>query len=253
VAVGLIALPALVACLAVIAQDTAQRIPGDAKYATAKLCGMCHKDERAIYEDTTHGKYEMPEGVEEPWRHCTGWNRETGEPSEPGVGCEACHGRGSAHVSAATKDDVDQTTLIINSLKVETNDQRISICAQCHARYTVAEGEPPVDFTPGENLLAKVTLLPVEEGAERQEVNEFVNSKHYRENGMGCIQCHTSHSEGVQEGQLRKPINDLCAPCHHDESDMAAHTDGQAQPDDTCATCHMPGASHAFVKIPADE
>jgi predicted CXXCH cytochrome family protein len=252
-AAALIAAPAFIACLAALAQEVKPAIPDDAKYATSKLCGMCHKEERAIYEDTTHGKYEMPEGAEEPWRCSTGWSRETGEPAEPGVGCEACHGRGSAHVSAATKEDVDETTLTINSLKLETNDQRVSICAQCHARYTVAEGEPPVDFTPGENLLAKVTLLSPEEGAERQEVNEFVTSRHYKEKGMGCIQCHTSHSEGVQEHQLRKPINDLCAPCHHEESDLAAHTDGTAKEGDTCATCHMPGGRHLFVKSLADE
>ncbi len=253
IAAAIIVVLAVGFCLAVVAQEVKQAIPDDAKYATSKLCGMCHKDEKPIYDETTHGKYEMPEGVEEPWRHSTGWDRETGEPAEPGVGCEACHGRGSAHMSAATKDDVDQTALIVNSLKLETNDQRVSICAQCHARYTVAEGEPPVDFTPGENLLEKVTLLPPEEGQKQQQVNELVNSKHYTEKDMGCIQCHTSHSEGVQEGQLRKPINDLCAPCHHDQSDMAAHTDGKAQEGDTCATCHMPGGSHGFQKPPADE
>jgi len=252
-ALGLIAVPGVVACLAVIAQEVAQSIPEDAEYTTSKLCGMCHKDEKAIYDETTHGKYEPPEGAEEPWRHNTGWDKETGEPAEAGVGCEACHGRGSAHVKAATKDDVDETALTINSLKLETNDQRVSICAQCHARYTVAEGEPPVDFTPGEDLLDKVTLLPPEEGQERQQVNEFVLSKHYTEKDMGCIQCHTSHSEGIEQGQLRKPINDLCAPCHHEESDMATHTEGKAQEGDTCATCHMVDGSHAFEKPPADE
>jgi predicted CXXCH cytochrome family protein len=240
-------------CLAAIAQDVKQAIPPDAKYVTSKLCGMCHKTEKTVYSETTHGKYEMPEGVEEPWRHSTGWDKATGTPSEPGVGCEACHGRGSAHMSAATKDDVDETALIIDPLKLETNDQRLSICAQCHARYTVAEGEPPVDFTPGENLLEKVTLLPPEPGQPQQQVNEFVSSKHYNANDMSCVQCHTAHTEGIQEHQLRKPINDLCTPCHEDQSDMAAHTDGKAKEGDTCATCHMPDASHAFEKPPANE
>jgi len=253
VAVAVVVTLAVGFCLAALAQDVKQAIPADAKYATSKLCGMCHKDEKAIYSETTHGKYEMAEGVEEPWRHSTGWDKTAGKPSEPGVGCEACHGRGSAHVSAATKDDIDETALTIDPLKLETNDQRVSICAQCHARYAVAEGEPPVDFTAGENLLERVTLLPAEPGQKQQQVNEFVGSKHYTEKDMGCIQCHTSHSEGIQEHQLRKPIMELCVPCHHENSDLAAHTDGKAKEGDTCATCHMPDGSHAFQKPPVDE
>ncbi|MGQ9731939.1 MAG: cytochrome c3 family protein [Candidatus Zipacnadales bacterium] len=230
--------------LLAIAQDARPRIPDDAKYVTSKLCGMCHEEEATAFAKTPHFNHEPPAETDEPWKHNTGWNKETSEAAEAGIRCEACHGRGSAHVKA---DQDEKAGLIINSMILEDNAVRVSICAQCHARYTAKEGEVPVAYVPGENLLEKIELLPVEEGLPHQELNEMIASKHFTLQHMGCIQCHTSHAEEKTEHSLRKPLPDLCVQCHQEQADLA-HTKGQAKEGDTCATCHMPNGAHTFAK-----
>jgi hypothetical protein len=232
-------------CLAVIAQDEQAAIPADAKYAGSKLCGMCHKDEKTAFAETKHPQVQAPEGTTTPWKYVTGWDKAAGSGNEPGVQCEACHGRGSVHVGAKVEE---KKTLIINPMNLDDPQKITSICAQCHSRYTPKEGDPPVDFTPGEVIFDKIDLLPVEAGQPMQQVNEFVTSKHYTEKHMTCIQCHGAHDEGMVEHNLRKPLPDLCGQCHHEQADLAAHTKGKAKEGDTCATCHMPDGAHTFAK-----
>jgi len=249
---AIVVIGALVAALgvAVVAQEPQAAIPADSEYAGSKLCGMCHKDEKTAFAETKHPKAEPLAGTDTPWKYATGWDRATGQAQEPGVQCEACHGRGKTHVGAKTED---KKTLIINPLNLDEPDKITSICAQCHSYYTPKEGTAPAAFTPGENLFEKIDLLPVEEGKAMQQVNEFVTSKHYTEKHMTCIQCHTSHSEGIQEHNLRKTVPDLCVQCHHEEADIAKHTEGhtmKAKEGDTCVTCHMPNGVHTLAKPP---
>jgi predicted CXXCH cytochrome family protein len=232
-------------CLVVYAQETAGAIPADAEYAGSKLCGMCHKDQKTTFAETPHAKHVAPTDTTEPWKHATGWNKGTGQAAEAGIQCEACHGAGKPHAGAKTED---KKTCIVNPMALDTPEKIDSICAQCHSYYTPKEGEAPVAFTPGENLLEKVTLLPPEPGKAMQQVNEFVTSKHFTEKHMTCIQCHTSHTEGVGEHNLRQQPPELCVQCHHEQADMAAHTKGAAKEGDTCVTCHMPGGVHTFAK-----
>jgi predicted CXXCH cytochrome family protein len=241
---ALAGLLAVFATLAVTAQDGKPAIPADSTYAKSKVCGMCHKDQLAAWSQTKHAKVEAPADTKTPWIYWTGWERAAGTGSEPGVACEACHGRGKAHVTAKIED---KKLTIINGVKLESPALEVSICAQCHAQYKPKEGEAPVAFTPGEDLLAKVDLLPVVEGGTMQQANELVASKHY-EKGTVCETCHSAHTDAGQPHQLRKPVVELCGGCHKDETDLATHTKGKAKPDDTCVTCHMPGGSHAFQK-----
>jgi predicted CXXCH cytochrome family protein len=250
--VALTVLSALVAalCVTVIAQETAGAIPTDSTYAGSKLCGMCHKDEKTAFAETPHAKHVPPADATEPWKHSTGWDRATGQANEPGIQCEACHGRGKTHAGAKTED---KKTVIVNPMNLDSPDKITSVCAQCHAFYTPKDGDAPVAFTPGENLLEKINLLPAEAGKAMQQVNEFVGTVHYTKQHMTCIQCHTSHTEGMIAGNLRKPVPDLCVQCHTDEADIAKHTEGhttKAKEGDTCATCHMPGGVHTFAKPP---
>jgi len=230
-------------CLGVVGLQAQASVPADAEYVTSKICGMCHKAQATAWAPTRHAKTTPPADGTEPWKHVTGYDAASGTGKEPGVACEACHGRGSAHVKASAET---RKTVIVNAGTLETPVQQVSICAQCHARYTPVEGEPPVAFTPGEDLLAKVTLLPPEPGQTMQQVNELVHSKHF-EQGVVCLTCHSAHPEAETEHQLRKPVMELCGGCHADKVDLT-HTKGQAKAGDTCQTCHMPDGSHAFVK-----
>jgi len=236
-------------CLTVVAQEPQAAIPADAEYAGSKLCGMCHKDQTAAFSETPHAKHEAPAETTEPWKHGTGWDKAAGKAAEVGIRCEACHGRGSAHVKASQDE---RTLRIINPLSLDEPDKITSICAQCHSYYTPKEGDAPVAFTPGENLFEKIDLLPVEAGKSMQQVNEFVTGKHYTVKHMTCIQCHTSHTEGITDTNLRMTAPDLCVQCHHEQADLT-HTKGTAKEGDTCLTCHMPDGVHTFAKVATTE
>jgi len=234
----------LAGVLAVVAQDAKPAIPPDSTYVKSKVCGMCHKEQLALWSQTLHAKQQPAADTKEPWIYTTGWDPATEQPSETGVACEACHGRGKAHVAA--KED-DRKLKIIKGDTLGSPALEVSICAQCHARYKPNEGDPPVAFTPGDDLLAKINLLPVQDGQKMQQVNELVGSKHF-EKGTVCESCHSGHPASGAPHQLRKAVPDLCLDCHKDKSDVAGHTKGKAKADDTCVTCHMPNGSHAFRK-----
>jgi len=238
-------LASLMGALAVMAQDAKPAIPPDSTYVRSKTCAGCHKDQLKLWGATLHAKQEPPAGTAEPWIYVTGWDPATKQPAEAGVACEACHGRGKAHVTAE-KDE--RKLKIIKGGALGSPALDVSICAQCHARYTSKEGDPPVAFTPGDDLLAKINLLPVQDGQKMQQVNELVGSRHF-EKGTVCMTCHSAHTDAGVEHQLRKPVVELCGGCHADQAnDLAAHTKGQAKADDTCVMCHMPNGSHAFQK-----
>ncbi len=230
--------------LAVVAQEAKPAIPADSTYVKSKVCGMCHKEQLKNWSTTLHAKQAPTPDATEPWKFTTGWDPAAKQASENGVACEDCHGRGKAHVSASQDE---RKVRIINGGKLDDPALKVSICAQCHSRYKPNEGQAPVAFTPGENLLAKVTLLPPEEGQKMEQVNELVGSKHFPK-GTVCETCHSAHTDSGQPHQLLKPIIELCTGCHKDKADIAAHTKGKAKPDDTCATCHMPNGSHLFKK-----
>ncbi len=204
---------------------------------------MCHKAEKTAWEATLHAE-QTPGDDDTPWTHVTGYDPATGEGVEDGVSCEMCHGRGSVHTKVAADD---RNATIVNGVKLATPALQVSICAQCHAKY---EEDAPVPYTPGEDLLAKITLIEVVPGEPMQQVNDLVGGKHF-ENGTVCVTCHTAHTEDSVGHQLRKPVVELCGECHADHVDLV-HTKGAAKEGDTCITCHMPDGSHAFAKPVAE-
>ena len=117
------------------------------------------------------------------------YNVQTHHVTEWNVGCEKCHGAGSAHVSKPSKANIVNPARLD---KVRAND----VCIQCHS-----QGKPltnpmegryfdwPVGFQPGERLSAKweledhklgeTTFTHFAEGSahkNRMQGNDFVTS-----------------------------------------------------------------------------
>jgi predicted CXXCH cytochrome family protein len=191
--------------------------------------------------------------------HSVDYNIQTKQVSEWNVGCERCHGPGSAHVEHATRGD------ILNPARmdyVQANDA----CIQCHSQgrplANPIEGKYydwPVGYHVGLNLreywqledhtLGQLSFTHFPDGTahkNRMQGNDFVQSVMYRR-GVTCFDCHDVH--GTENyAQLRKPANQLCLDCHGPGSrngpraaTLAAHThhkDGSAGSE--CVACHMP-------------
>jgi tetratricopeptide (TPR) repeat protein len=192
--------------------------------------------------------------------------------SEISVGCEACHGPGSAHVAwaeaaasggkptganglsvsftsrrhAAWK--IDPATGNATRSKARDGDVEIEVCAQCHSR----RGQFSNGYRPGEKLMdhylpAVLTEgLYYPDGQQRDEVynwGSFLSSRMYSK-GVTCGDCHEPHG-----GKLRAAGNGVCAQCHlASKYDAPAHHFHEpGTPGAACASCHMATTTYMVV------
>ena len=191
--------------------------------------------------------------------HSVDYNIQTKQVSEWNVGCERCHGPGSAHVEYPTRGNT------LNPARmdyVQANDT----CIQCHSQgrplTNPIEGKYydwPVGYHVGLNLrdywqledhtLGQLSFTHFPDGTahkNRMQGNDFVQSVMYRR-GVTCFDCHDVHGTD-NYAQLRKPANQLCLDCHGPGSrngprtaTLAEHThhkDGSTGSE--CVACHMP-------------
>lgn len=111
--------------------------PADAKYVGGNKCMACHSEQHKTWQKEKHAKaFEslQADEVKNPdcvKCHVTGYGKPGGftsaedTPALKNVGCEACHGPGSAHIEAA-KNAPDDKPWEKKNIKTPTN------CAQCH-------------------------------------------------------------------------------------------------------------------------
>jgi predicted CXXCH cytochrome family protein len=214
------------------------------------MCADCHStDVRKGYDPATD-------------RFETGW-------SELTVGCEACHGPGSAHVawarSGARPGGGKGLTVALDERRGVTwrtdpaaggvarsapraEDREIEVCAPCHARRAqLAEGHRAGDALLEHYLPSLIVPdLYHPDGQQRGEVyiwGSFLQSRMYRA-GVTCSDCHEPHG-----GKVRAPGNALCTRCH-----AASRYDGRqhhfhapASSGASCVGCHMPATTYMVV------
>jgi predicted CXXCH cytochrome family protein len=192
--------------------------------------------------------------------------------AEPTVGCEACHGPGSAHVAWAAAAASGAKPAKSNGLTVHFGEHRtagwkinpatgnatrsrardadteIDVCAQCHSR----RGQFSNDYHAGEKLedhyipALLTTGLYYPDGQQRDEVynwGSFLSSRMYSK-GVTCGDCHEPHG-----AKLRAPGNAVCAQCHlASRFDTSAHHFHEAgTPGAQCSACHMPTTTYMVV------
>lgn len=195
--------------------------------------------------------------------------------SEISVGCEACHGPASRHLSWATKSPGwDQTEakgfsrrfderenvswLLSGDGQVARSTPRatqkeIETCAVCHSHrqqfssHLEGAGRLLDAFRPS-TLQAPPYYA---DGQQREEVytyGSFLQSRMHA-SGVTCSDCHHPHTQ-----KLRQQGNAVCGQCHAAERfDSPTHHGHAANSEGAqCAACHMPASAYMEIDMRHD-
>jgi predicted CXXCH cytochrome family protein len=200
--------------------------------------------------------------------HATGYEKNynaedrnyTSRQAETGVGCEACHGPGEAHVAWARDPAAFDSTRWqgLNAQGLTVNfgrlgpETEIQLCAGCHSRREPLGANSPLPGTPFHDAYRLALLRAGLYHPDGQIIDEvyvygsFLQSKMYAK-GVRCSNCHEPHS-----GALRAAGNAVCAQCHSpagnaefpslkptDYDAPAHHFHQPGSAGSQCTSCHM--------------
>jgi len=219
------------------------------------MCAECHTTE-------LHKNYDAASNT-----YATTW-------AEIDVGCETCHGPGSAHLAWGRRqqswlpwgkggDDglrvhfderqgirwtIDPATGNAVRSAPRTSAKELETCGICHARSAkIAEG-----WRPGQQLLETHVPSLLEPGlfeADGKMVDEVYNYASFRQSkmftrGVSCSDCHEPHSLA-----LRAEGNGVCFQCHEQAKygAVAHHHHAEGSPAAGCPACHMPERTYMVV------
>ena len=166
---------------------------------------------------------------------------------EENVGCEACHGPGSAH-----RDDPKM------SLETTTD-----VCLPCHSRRTqLRDG-----YRPGLDVFDFYQVVPIApplyhaDGQIDDEVYVWGSFQQSRMSAAGvtCLDCHDVHRAGASS-----PSATTCTACHSERGNPRFptlvtmdylgedHFRGPGHEEVTCLDCHMPNKTYMGVDVRHD-
>jgi len=195
---------------------------------------------------------------------------------EISVGCEACHGEGSAHVAWAEswsllgKEDSAKGLLAlfdersgvtwtrdaktgqpIRSEKPPRLRKEVEMCGRCHARRGIISEA----FVPGRPLSDSHQVSLIARGlyqADGQMLDEVYNYGSFKQSkmfaaGVTCSDCHDPHSE-----MLRAKGDQVCLQCHAGNYADVSHTHHEGADAPTCVACHMPARKFMVIDVRHD-
>lgn len=152
---------------------------------------------------------------------------------EGGVGCERCHGPGTAHAASGKRED------IVNPSALPA-EQRDSVCAQCHLSGEIRVdrvGKSMTAFTAGDKLSSYTTTFVRTTSSRGMKVTSHVEdlaqSACSRASGdrLWCGSCHDPHFV-PPPAEKAAWFRSKCQNCHAPKV---------CQRGDNCISCHMPG------------
>jgi hypothetical protein len=145
--------------------------------------------------------------------HTTGPDEASNAFDQPGVQCEACHGKGKTHSLHPRRDNI------------VTDDSALA-CGQCHYRDPNRA-----------RIIAKGTF-----GDHHEQYEEMKDGPHA---GLKCTTCHDYH-KGIRRGQVGGIVKTCTsAGCH--AGAQVNHVGGGISPN--CVDCHMGRATKSARSV----
>jgi len=202
--------------------------------------------------------FERPTGPLCDGCHSVNYDIQTKQVTEWNVGCEKCHGPGSAHIEHPTKNNIVNPEHLNY---VRGNE----VCMQCHSQGRPLQGaingkyyDWPVGYLPGQKLSDYWRLEEAKLGTQdfyywpdgtahknRMQGNDFVHSNMYHRE-LRCFDCHNVHSN-KNPSNLIAAGNELCLGCHTKDNPAGLHTSvsehthhAESSTGSQCTSCHMP-------------
>lgn len=185
------------------------------------------------------------------------------KPNELNMGCETCHGPGSAHVDAP---EIKMPSNIVNPGKLSA-ERSSMICGQCHSRpQGNLNNDQPVNkankmMLPGTARNVYLKDYTTREDAAKgdywadqlhskghhQQYTDFIKSSKYRNGNqlVACADCHDTHGNAKFAHQMKADAKTAqsCTSCHTNKNDLKAHLADKAKCTAdvsaiTCSDCH---------------
>ena len=163
------------------------------------------------------------------------------------VGCEGCHGNGSAHAAAAGKKE-----FILSPRRLPAAE-RDGMCLQCHrgtsspaAWAATPHGGTGMGCVDCHDTVAPRAKAEKALGPDACAKCHSIQAAQFRlpnhhpvwEGALGCADCHDLHRPSPPVFAARK-WTDTCAACHRTESAPRLHPH-EATRGDGCIACHEP-------------
>ncbi|OEG73270.1 hypothetical protein BEL05_13450 [Shewanella colwelliana] len=224
-------------------------------------CGNCHTTGWKRTTDVAGGDERNPNRQDD----LPGMN---GTFAEQGIQCESCHGAGSFHVKAPSKDNITKIAVARTTDQFLADDMaygKAVTCAECHTR----DGEKdypsfvskyntsyPNGSKVGGRIIAKGGLAQHHQTADEMlgvvpqdygiyKAGDEIGAK----KSMTCIDCHDSHKSTKNQDStdgLHMNAVKACTDCH-----TMAFTDGGGSYGHgtlaECTDCHMPKLAKSAV------
>jgi tetratricopeptide (TPR) repeat protein len=199
--------------------------------------------------------------------------------AEISVGCEACHGKGSAHVGWAQNKNgwwpfgkVDDPTMGLKERFSERRDAtwmpdaengnvkrgsaprplraEVETCGLCHARRSqFSEAWEPGQALSDTHMISPVVRELYQADGQMLDAEESYNYGSFKQSrmfaaGVTCSDCHDPHSS-----KLRLAGDSTCSQCHSQDKYAAVthHRHEAVTPPLSCASCHMPTLTYMVV------
>jgi hypothetical protein len=227
--------------------------------AGSPTCADCHEEETAQWKVSGHSRAMKPEFLAEwerqgkKWEclvcHTSRYDRNTGDFSKEGVGCESCHGAAKPDHPNSQKMAMPVTSeacrdchsLTYGEWRVSAHGQKDIGCTSCHAMHAMQLRKEDPDQMCG--------------SCHTERLRDFAHATH-RVKGLHCISCHMpnppagrskirgtgarGHSYGVGA--------ETCASCHR----VQVHQSGEMTALETeVKTLRGAGAEETLMEIPA--